>query len=108
MYNRINFILNRKKRTYFPITQSLNIDPRGERGSRIVLRSRSKEIANSTYIFFDVISLHFVQDCSFNIGGGADIECHQKSLAFKHIPSEQLRSQDRIFGGETGLHLGWR
>ena len=34
----------------------------------------------------------------------ADIECHQKSSAFKYIPSEQWQ----ISGGEgkTGLHQG--
>ena len=29
----------------------------------------------------------------------ADVECHQKSSAFKYIPFEQWRSQNRIFGG---------
>ena len=33
--------------------------------------------------------------------GGADIECHQKSSAFKYILSEQWRSQGRIFGGQN-------
>ena len=31
--------------------------------------------------------------------GGADIECHQESSAFKYIPSVQWRRQDRIIGG---------
>ena len=45
------------------ISQSLNIDPRGRGGSIIVLRSRSQEIASSTYSLL-VVSLYFFQDCS--------------------------------------------
>ena len=39
-------------------------------------------------------------------GGGADIECHLKSSAFKYIPSEQWRSQGRIFGGQNRVAPG--
>ena len=45
------------------------------------------------------------------MGGGvrADIECYQKPLAFKQIPFEQWRSQDRIFvKGRPGLQQGGR
>ena len=39
-------------------------------------------------------------------GGGADIECHQKSSVFKYISSEQWRSQGRISGGQNRVAPG--
>ena len=36
----------------------------------------------------------------------ADIECHQKSSALKHIPFELWCNQERIFGGQNRVAPG--
>ena len=43
---------------------------------------------------------------SFNMGGGSDIECHQKSPAFRYIPFGFWSSQGRIFAGQNRVALG--
>ena len=69
-------------------------------------------VKNTCYQFISVCTVRtqFTTGTAeqFQHGGGADIECHQKSSPFKYIPSEQWGSQGGILEGKIGLHQGGR